>query len=142
MYSEVKELFNSDLDRKIMTYLTLYLLFQLGYSLFFYFVIFNPLASFARQQAAITFQPHTAYLPVLVISIFFVVIRVAIDCYIGWRWMKMGFMLPKFLHWGLSYLAFLGVVGINIIWGILQYLYLYNFLYLPENFFVISGLDI
>ncbi|MFX1534513.1 MAG: hypothetical protein ACFFDI_09860 [Promethearchaeota archaeon] len=125
-----------------MTYLTLYLLFQLVYSLFFYFVIFNPLASVATQQAAITFQPHIAYLPVLVISIFFVVIRVVIDCYIGWRWMKMASMLPKFLHWGLSYLVFLGAVGINMIWGFLMNPYLYNLRSFPVMIFVLSGLDL
>ncbi|MFX1251266.1 MAG: hypothetical protein ACFFCZ_06635 [Promethearchaeota archaeon] len=142
MYSEVKELFNSDLDRKIMAYLALYLLFQLVYSLFFYFIIFDPLIRIASSLAAFHFEPYIYYLPVLVISIICVAIRVAIDCYIGWKWMKMNFALPKFLHWGLSYLVFLGAVGINIIWGILQDPYLYNFRDYPGNFFLLSGLDL
>ncbi|MFX0091330.1 MAG: hypothetical protein ACFFBD_06160 [Candidatus Hodarchaeota archaeon] len=134
-------MFSSASDRKIISYLSIFLLFQLGYSLFFYFVIINPLFRMLGDLAAYYFRPDLIFIPGLVISIVILMVRVIIDSYIGWRWTKKDLPLLKIGHWLLSYLVFIGAAGIFFLWRVLEIFLPLHFLYIPEISFFIPGLD-
>lgn len=77
--------------------------------------------SWARVLAAFHFDPSYYLIP-WVVAIDFLVYRITIDCYIGWRWTKGNQPPPKLLHWVVGYLVFFGVVVFWIVWHIISYI--------------------
>ncbi|MFX1255013.1 MAG: hypothetical protein ACFFCZ_25665 [Promethearchaeota archaeon] len=87
---------------KIYIYLLCYLLLQIGYSLvgfhlssLYFHDLMNPLIWF--------------------LSLGFIGIHSALDCYIGWKWTRLNLPQPKWPHWTVGYIVFGGIIA-GLVW--------------------------
>jgi hypothetical protein len=98
-------------DRRIPVYTTLFLLLQFGLNILLVLclVLVKPdlliLGSFSNVDALL----------VWIITCGFSLLNIAVNMYIGWKWIKTGLDTPNGLHWFVGYIIYFLGVGLIII---------------------------
>ncbi|MFX1505518.1 MAG: hypothetical protein ACFFDC_05315 [Promethearchaeota archaeon] len=98
-------------DRRIPIYTTLFLLLQFGINILLAIclVLVNPdfldLSTFSGNETLL----------VWILGCGFSLSTIAVNIYIGWKWVKSGLDTPNSLHWFVGYIIYFLTIGIGII---------------------------